>query len=65
MGVLWQLVVSRRYGRSRYAPEKEKERLDEALVRRGKPRGAVSTWSCFIAEVWLLFLLHSSCSCVY
>ena len=42
MGVLWQLVVSRRYGRSKCAPEKEKKERDwtrKPLLRRGK-----STW---------------------
>ena len=61
MGVLWQLVVSRRYGRSKCAPEKERERLDEETpASQGKIHVDFSTWnamwSCFVAEVWFLFL---------
>ena len=56
MGVLWQLVVSRRYGRSRCAPEqKKRDWTRKTLVRRGNPRGAVP-----LAEVWFLFLFHSN-----
>ena len=80
MGVLWQLVVSRRYGRSKCAPEKERERLGEENSRFAgeNPRGFLhverfhvdfstwnAMWSCFVAEVWFLFLFHSSCSRVY
>ena len=45
MGGLRQLVVSRCYGRSRCAPEKEKEKRvdEETLSQLG--------WSCSVVEV--------------